>query len=331
MKHARLELARSAELLPDLGGPVGVFGAIDADRLRGLEDIDLQCISNSYEAGTALRARGFRVDRELHAPITGAIVLLPRAKAEALHLIAQAVAAAPKGWIVVDGQKTDGIESIAKQIAKAVPLAGTYSKSHGKTIWFEASQAPGFETWLAQPARIEGEYLTAPGVFSADGIDPASAMLLEHLPRDVSGSVVDLGAGWGYLSAEYLKRAPSLSSVHLVEDNAAALECARENVKDARAQFHWGDALTWRPPEPVQTIIMNPPFHKSRNAEPSLGIAFIDAAARLLKPGGRLFMVANAHLPYEAALEKNFTNVDLLARSTRFKVFSAERSRAKTR
>ena len=50
-------------------------------------------------------------------------------------------------------------------------------------------------------------------------------------------------------------------------------------------------------------MIMNPPFHQGRAAEPDLGAAFIAAAARILKPHGRLMMVANRQLPYEAALD----------------------------
>ena len=36
------------------------------------------------------------------------------------QLISAAIAAAPEGWIIVDGQKTDGIESVAKQITRLV-------------------------------------------------------------------------------------------------------------------------------------------------------------------------------------------------------------------
>ena len=331
MKHARLDLARSAELLPQLSGPIGVFGEIEIESLQGLDDLDLHCESRSFSANRALQAQGFSVEQSLSASVEHAIVFLPRAKAEALHLIAQAVAATRSGWIIVDGQKTDGIESIAKQIAREVPISGTYYKGHGKTIWFEAANASALGKWIQKPGEIAGGFLTAPGVFSADGVDPASEMLLAHLPSNLSGSVADLGAGWGYLSAGLLARAPNVKTVHLVEDNAIALDCAKRNVSDARAQFHWADALTWAASDAVQTIIMNPPFHKSRSAEPSLGIDFIKSAARLLKPGGRVYLVANAHLPYETTLEQSFNKVELLARTTRFKVFCAERTRAKMR
>lgn len=329
MKHARLDLARNAELLPQLSGTIGVFGQMDVDRLRGLLDLDLACESSSFVTNTALKAAGIRVDPVQSDPFEHAIVFLPRAKAEAQHLIAKAINQTPDGWIIVDGQKTDGIESIAKQIAREVPSISNYSKAHGKTIWFRASDAIALKQWQSEPQQNADGFVTAPGVFSSDGIDPASALLLEHIPTDLKGTAVDLGAGWGFLSAGVLARAPAIQTLHLVEDNAAALDCARTNVKDVRAQFHWNDALSWRVRDQVQTVIMNPPFHVSRSAEPSLGVRFIEAAAKMLKPAGKLYMVANAHLPYEAALEEAFKSVEVIERTNKFKVFCAVRGRVK--
>ena len=45
---------------------------------------------------------------------------------------------------------------------------------------------------------------------------------------------------------------------------------------------------------------MNPPFHTRPRADPALGQAMIRKAAAALRRGGRLFMVANRQLPYEA-------------------------------
>lgn len=327
MKHARLDLARSAELLPTLDGRVAVFGQIETDRLRGLTDLDLNCVSDSFAASELMKQAGLPVSRTLDEPVAHAILFLPRYKAQALHLIAQAVASTPSGWIVVDGQKTDGIESIAKQISKTVPLAGSYSKGHGKTIWFRSEDAQSLTIWQAQPEKSTDDFVTAPGVFSADGIDPASLMLMNNVPSDISGAVADLGAGWGYLSAQLLSKAERVKTLYLVEDNALALDCAKQNIKDERAQFYWADALTWKGAKGLDAIIMNPPFHTTRNAQPALGVNFIKAAANLLRPGGKLYMVANAHLPYEQTLEQAFSKVELCDRSNTFKVFCATRGR----
>jgi len=71
--------------------------------------------------------------------------------------------------------------------------------------------------------------------------------------------------------------------------------------------------------------VMNPPFHTGRAADPSLGRSFISAARAMLTPGGHLWLVANRHLPYEAALGEAFRNVDQIGTDSGFKVYHASR------
>ncbi|MFT5159206.1 MAG: 16S rRNA (guanine1207-N2)-methyltransferase [Paracoccaceae bacterium] len=71
------------------------------------------------------------------------------------------------------------------------------------------------------------------------------------------------------------------------------------------------------------TVICNPPFHQGRAAEPAIGIEFIRKAAQILKPNGSLWLVANRQLPYEAALEQNFSHWKLLEQTNVFKAIHA--------
>jgi 16S rRNA (guanine1207-N2)-methyltransferase len=227
--------------------------------------------------------------------------------------------------VIVDGQKTDGADSMLKALRARVDVSAPISKAHGKIYW--ADGGADFSDWAKGPTLQPGGFWTAPGVFSADGVDPASELLAQTLPKVMVGTVADLGAGWGYLSAHILTR--DVKAVHLVEAHDMALQCARHNVTDPRAQFHWADATTWTPPELVDAVVMNPPFHAGRVADPSLGRAFIAAAARVLKPHGALWMVANRHLPYEEALEHAFVKVVDLDGDARFKLVRAERPKRK--
>ena len=74
-------------------------------------------------------------------------------------------------------------------------------------------------------------------------------------------------------------------------------------------------------------MIANPPFHQGRAAEPDLGAAFIAAAARILKPSGQLFLVANRQLPYEAVLAIAFREWEKLSEDGTYKVMHASRPR----
>ncbi len=259
---------------------------------------------------------------------SAAIVFLPRAKPLARALIAEACQVTD-GPVIIDGAKTDGVESILKEVRKRTKVSVPLSKSHGKLFWFIAS--PDFNDWATGSAQeIEGGFSTQPGVFSADGIDPGSRLLADTLPAKLGRHVADLGGGWGYLSARILER-ETIEQLDLVEADHTAITCARQNVSDPRLRLYWDDATRWRPESLLDCVVTNPPFHTDRNADPALGRSFISAAAAMLKPSGQLWMVANRHLPYEAALADGFASVTEAAGDNRFKILHATRPSRKAR
>lgn len=246
-----------------------------------------------------------------------AVVCAMRSKDQTKSLIAQAAKSAP--IVVVDGQKTDGIDSYLKAVKARCTVPGVLSKAHGKLFWFEGGD---FADWEGFAKTVDG-FALRPGVFSADGPDPASKYLTGFLPPRLPGQVADFGAGWGYLSRDILQRDPT--HLHLIEADWNALDCAKQNVTDTRAAFHWADAREVK--GAYDWIVMNPPFHTGRKADPSLGQSFIKAAARCLKARGTLWMVCNAHLPYEDTLNACFAAVKRHGTDRSFKVFEAQKPR----
>lgn len=318
MADSRLSLALAeAGLSPD--GGIAVFAPTPETDLSALPRAQVQVVSRDAVVHGVLSGHDCRTRAE--GPLSAAVVVVPRAKAEARALLAEAVAACPDGLILVDGQKTDGVEPLFRACRARVEVQGHVTKGHGRAFWFRSEGK--FDDWQALPASADG-FQTLPGVFSADGIDPGSALLADNLPDKPGRHVADLGAGWGFLAARAL-RMPQIGELHLVESDATALDCARVNVTDPRARFHWADVTRWEPPVLFDTVLMNPPFHQGRKGAPELGLAFIATAARVLRPGGRLVLVANRHLPYEAALQARFGKVDETAGDSRFKILAALR------
>ena len=317
----RLDLALQGGLdLPDDDGRILLLYPTGAADLSGLP-LD-RCLAVQPFLPDLNALRGVEAVPELPEgeKFAAAIVFLPRSKDLARALIARA-ATVTDGTIAVDGAKTDGIESVLKDLKRRASLKGTLSKAHGKIAWFQAEAV--FDDWHETPRHVDG-FETRPGVFSADAIDPASAILADHLPDDLGRYVADLGAGWGYLARQILTR-NGVRTLDLVEADHRALGCARRNVDDPRAHFHWADARNWRPEKLLDSVVTNPPFHVGRAGEPALGQAFITAAAEMMTPSGRLWLVANRHLPYEAILSDHFGKVDEIGGDGRFKVLYAER------
>ena len=285
-------------------------------------DRDILAVTGFKPVHDALADRGLAAATEPEAA-EAAVVFVARAKALTRHLLAQAIASVPEGaTVVVDGAKADGVDAVLKLCRAIAPVDDVYAKAHGKCFAFPAPAAAP-EGWLGKPAVVDG-FATAPGVFSADGIDPGSRALADALPP-LSGRVCDLGAGWGYLSARLLA-SDTVEAVDMVEAEHAALECARRNVDDPRAVFHWADAIRWAG-GPYDAVVMNPPFHTGRTPDASLGRAFIEAARRVLAPRGRLWMVANRHLPYEAALRERFADVAVHAEDGGYKIIEARKGK----
>ncbi len=321
-------LETDAVTLP-AGGRIVVLGPRAGTDLSALPLSRTQVIQGFRPDHDVFVAAGFDTGTEPQGAFTAAVVYLPRAKAQARAMIAQASALTDGGMVIIDGQKTDGIESVLKDCRKCIEVAPVISKAHGKLFAFTGGD---FADWASESGgqTIAEGFVTAPGVFSADAPDPGSVTLAAALPADLPKNVADLGAGWGYLSRAILER-KGVKTLHLVEADHAALECARRNIEDDRAQFHWADALQFRPDTPLDAVITNPPFHNSRSADPDIGRSFIAAAANMLKPSGRLYLVANRHLPYESEAEKLFQDVREIAGDRSFKILLAAKPRRNKR
>lgn len=326
MRSDRLTFAlrENALPLPDAGG-ILVLNPAGGDSLSMLPKARVTVVQPMRPDYDAFVARGYDVLPECpDTRFAAALVCVPRAKAAAYALLAQAAAAvAPNGLIIVDGQKTDGIDSLLRDLRGRFTLSETVSKAHGKLFTFHP-KGDLMTEWAARPKSVDGGFQTLPGVFSADGPDAGSALLAANLPEKLPSRIIDLGAGWGYLSRAILAH-PNVREVHLVEADATALACAKLNITDPRAQFHWADATSFKLERGVDAVICNPPFHTSRDPDPALGIAFLQAAARLLAGHGTLWLVANRHLPYDRPLTTLFREVEDIGTDPRFRIIRAAR------
>ncbi|MCI5078009.1 class I SAM-dependent methyltransferase [Oricola sp.] len=278
----------------------------------------------------ALERAGYAVAPDLEGDgFAGCLVLVGKHKGENRTMIARACGLVkPGGVIAVAGDKTLGIQPLRKWAGDRVAIDGSLAKHHATVFWFASPGSDAFADAVETPALVEGRFETAPGMFSAGKVDPGSALLARHIGERVTGAVADFGSGWGYLSACVLEKGRP-QSLALFEAHHPSLEAAERNLAplagDIPLEARWIDLSC----EPVERrfdwIVMNPPFHAGRASEPDIGKAFIAAASKALKPGGRLLMVANRKLPYEQALAQGFRRVEEKQVDAGFKVIEAMR------
>jgi 16S rRNA (guanine1207-N2)-methyltransferase len=255
---------------------------------------------------------------------------------------------APDGILIAAMPNTAGAGRFEKELAKATGSVHSIQKHKCRAFhatddgsWNEAL----FDEWrlLGQPHVIPGTgFVTEAGIFSSDHIDPGSQLLADHLPARLHGHIADLGAGWGFLSDAALHRCRDIERIDLFEADSRALACARKNLArhlpevihlasptcyaedEPRIHFHWHDVTTGLP-DTYDAIIMNPPFHTGQSTDVDLGRAFLRAATAALKRGGKLFLVANRQLPYEAVLEASGLAWRKTAEDKSYKLLFAEK------
>ncbi|MBO3758497.1 class I SAM-dependent methyltransferase [Ciceribacter sp. L1K22] len=323
------------EVLPMPGkGKRYLFLGAEAGEARPAQfEADIDCIQSQRPQFLKLQSTGARVRPDIAgSDYDGALILAGRHRAENENFVAEAMhRVKPDGWVVIAGSKEDGIQSLRKRLHGLGLQPEHMPKFHGVAVWVKVPSDPQpiAEALSAREVLVEGLFHTAPGMFSHERIDEGSEMLASRLPTDFDGNAADFGAAWGYLSAMLAARAPRTASIDLFEADYAALEAAKQNMSEGYpamlARFHWHDLVG----EPVKSkfdlIMMNPPFHQGRAAEPGLGQAFIRTAAASLRPGGSLMLVANRGLPYEAVLAENFKSHGETCRNARFKLLWGKR------
>jgi len=284
-----------------------------------------------------------RAGREVFEPsdeiCAMSLALPPRQREEARALLARAVQRTASGGIVMASMSnTEGARSGEADLERLTGNIQSLSKNKCRVFWSTVDEAVKESALLAEWAALDaprpiadGRFLSRPGLFAWDRIDSASALLAAHLPGDISGRAADLGAGYGYLSADLLARNPRITALDVYEAEARAIAVARLNLEDASRRvdidYHWHDVTTGLLAS-YDVIVSNPPFHQGRADQPDLGQAFIMAAALALNPGGRLWLVANRHLPYEAVLASQFATVRAVIVQDGFKVIEATKARA---
>ncbi|NYD53912.1 methyltransferase [Microbacterium pseudoresistens] len=310
----RRALARNAEALSAVG--------LSSD---GLSFDGLSFDGLSAVAGFAAH----ELDRSLLDGARLVLLQLPKALAE-LDQIADAVArwAAPDAVLVAGGRVKHMTLAQNDVLAR---FFGTVraQRAQRRSRLVVASDPRPVSASPAFPTRAEhpefGIVLCAQGgVFAGDRIDIGTRVLLEVMDRmPAAARVVDLGCGAGALAAAYALRHPD-ARVIATDRSAAAVASARatmaENGLAERVTAMLDDAGSELPAGGTDLVLLNPPFHLGASVHEGAGRRLIDAAARLLRPGGEVWTVFNAHLDHRRALSAAVGETEQIVRTPKFTV-----------
>lgn len=307
---------------PGFALPAGFAARLEL--AQGFRPYFLQLLSAGHIVRPAAEGEGF----------DGALVLCGRHRGQNEAWIAEALRrVVPGGLIVAAGTIDEGVGSMRRRLLGVLSMEGHLPKHHGVVLWLrrpaDAEAEAAARTLTNHPIRVGGRFVTAPGMFSHDRVDPGSRLLADHLPPSCSGAAADFGAGWGYLSVALAERTAGLERIDLYEADHASLDAARKNLEGIGDRlelgFFWHDLAVEKVDRTYDLVVMNAPFHQARAAEPGIGRAMITAAAAALRPRGRLIMVHNRGLPYGRTLQAAFSEVTEIAADASFRVVQARR------
>ena len=162
------------------------------------------------------------------------------------------------------------------------------------------------------------------GVFAGINLDIGTRALVDVLEQTPDASrIIDFGCGTGVLAASIARLRPD-ARVIATDQSAVAVESARAtmdaNGLSGRVTVVRDDGVSEQPDASADLILFNPPFHSGSAVHADTSLRLFADAARVLAPGGELWVVANRHLGYKSHLERLVGPTREVARTPKFTV-----------
>ncbi|WP_188545813.1 class I SAM-dependent methyltransferase [Rhodococcoides trifolii] len=308
-------------------GAAGTLGATDVrvhqDALTG----EIALARNASATGVVGGYRNLPLGEELVAGAEVVLLQLPRALAELTEL-AETVArwASPTVRLYAAGRVKHMTRSMNDVLAHSftdVQATRAAQKSRGLI-----ASGPIVRTDFSYPVtsridELDLDVVAHGAVFAGDKYDVGTRFLMSFLDtmRPDAHIIVDLGCGTGILAVEAARRRPAATVVATDRSSAAVASTLATATKAGVAvEVMRDDAMASMSDSSVDLILCNPPFHENAAVHTGGAEKLFAAAKRVLRPGGELWTVHNAHLHFRPMLGRVVGPTDTVGRNAKFTV-----------
>lgn len=229
--------------------------------------------------------------------------------------------------LLIIGENRAGVRSVEKLLEPFGDIAKIDSARRCGLYHFQLQTPPAFDckTFWKSYRLQDLNIFALPAVFSSAELDGGTSLLLStfHKSDRLTGKVLDLGCGAGVIGASLKQQFPKIKLV-MSDIHAMALASSERTLAENQLE---GDVIASDVFSHIEgrfdLIVSNPPFHDGVDTAYQAVEKLIYQAKAHLNKGGELRIVANAFLPYPDLLDRTFGKHEVLAKSNKFKVYSA--------
>jgi 16S rRNA (guanine1207-N2)-methyltransferase len=167
---------------------------------------------------------------------------------------------------------------------------------------------------------VSFEFLTSSSVFSKRKIDSGTHLLVESMVLPSSGTVLDIGCGYGVVGIVAAKLHPNLQVV-MTDVNMRAVRLAKQNVQANRVNAQVRCGHLYEPVEDLKfsCVLSNPPVSAGMDTVK----AIVQDAPKVLAPSATFQMVIRSKIGAKALpalFRETFGNCTVLSREGGFRV-----------
>jgi len=177
--------------------------------------------------------------------------------------------------------------------------------------------------------RLRGEpfkFMTASSVFSKKQIDSGTRLMIEAMMLPETGTVLDVGCGYGVIGIAAAVSNPRLHVI-MTDLNMRAVQLARRNIKINKVQnAEVRHGYLYEPVEDVtfNCVLSNPPVSAGMDKVK----AIITEAPKIMENEATFQMVMRSKIglrTFPAIFNKTFGNCQIIARKSGYRVLKAKK------